>query len=67
MKIKHTPLDAYVCKYGFVREKIERLLHMADNHFGHDADAIDWRHVGDLGRIEAGLDALLDMLAPEQP
>jgi hypothetical protein len=35
-----TPLDAYVRRYGFVREKIERLQRLADNRFGHDLEAI---------------------------
>lgn len=59
---KQTPLDAYVRRYGFIREKIERLQQLADDHFGHDPNAIEWSHVGDLGRIEAALDDMLVIL-----
>ncbi len=54
-----TALDAYVRRYAFVREKIERLQQLADDHFGHDPNAIQWGHVGDLGRVEQALDELL--------
>ena len=59
MKSKQSPLDAYVRRYGFVREKIERLQQLADDHFGHDPDASQWDNVGALGHLEAALDDLL--------
>ncbi len=55
----HTALVYYVRRYAFVRAKIERLQRLADNHFGHDPDAIHWGHVGDLGLVEQALDGLL--------
>lgn len=58
-KRNQTPLDAYVRRYGFVREKIEQLQRLADEHFGHDPNAIHWGHVGDLERVEAALDDVL--------
>lgn len=59
MRPPQTALDTYVRRYAFVREKTERLQRLADDHFGHDPDAIHWGHVGDLGRVEQALDELL--------
>lgn len=59
MKRSQSALDAYVRRYGFIREKIERLQRLADDYFGHDPNAIRWDHVGDLQRVEAALDAML--------
>lgn len=59
MRSKQTSLDAYVRRYGFVREKIEHLRQLADNHFGHNPNAIHWGHVDDLARLESALDKLL--------
>jgi len=59
MNAKQTALDAYLARTAAIRDKLERLQKLADDHFGHDPDAIDWGHVGDLGRVEAGLDELL--------
>lgn len=61
MRTPQSALDYYVRRYAFVREKIERLQRLADDHFGHDPDAIHWGHVGDLGRVEQALDELLDI------
>jgi hypothetical protein len=54
-----TALDAYLQRYSAIRSKIEALQQLADNHFEHDPDTIHWGHVGDLGRLDAGLDELL--------
>ena len=59
MNAKPTALDACLARTAAVHAKHERLQQRADEHFGHDSDAIHWRHVGDLGRLEAGLDELL--------
>jgi len=59
MKTKNTPLDAYVLRYGFVREKIEHLQQLADQYFGHDPNTINWNNVSDLERLDEGLDNLL--------
>lgn len=59
MNTKQTALDAYLARTAAIRAKLEWLQQLADDHFGHDPDAIDWGHVGDLGRVEAGLDELL--------
>jgi hypothetical protein len=61
MRTPQSALDLYVRRYAFVREKIERLQQLADDHFGHDPDAVHWGHVGDLGRVEQALDELLDI------
>ena len=42
-----------------ILDKIEALRQLADDHFGHDPDAIHWGHVGDLGRVDQALDDLL--------
>ena len=59
MNTKQTALDAYLARTAAIHAKLERLQQLADDHFGHDPDAINWGHVGDLGRVEAGLDELL--------
>ena len=62
MTTMQTALDAYLQRYAAIRSKIETLQQHADEHFGHDPDALHWGHVGDLGRVEAGLDELLATL-----
>ena len=59
MNAKQTALDAYLAHTAAIHAKLERLQQFADDHFGHDPDAINWGHVGDLGRVESGLDELL--------
>lgn len=59
MNAKQTTLDAYLVRTAATHAKLERLRQLADDHFGHDPDAIHWGHVGDLGRVEGGLDELL--------
>lgn len=59
MNTKPTAPDAYLARTAAIHAKLERLQQLAANHFGHDPDAIYWGHVGDLGRVEAGLDELL--------
>jgi hypothetical protein len=59
MNAKQTALDAYLARTAAIRVKLERLQQFADDHFGHDPDAINWGHVGDLGQVEAGLGELL--------
>lgn len=59
MNAKQTALDIYLAHTAAIHAKLERLQQLADGHFGHDPDAINWSHVGDLGRVEAGLDELL--------
>ena len=61
MNAKQTALDAYLARPASIRAKMERLQQLADDHFGHDPDAIHWGHVGDLERVEAGLDELLSI------
>ena len=47
-------IDAYLQHIATIRSQLEALQRHADDHFGHDPDAIHWGHVGDLGRVEAG-------------
>lgn len=62
MNAKPTALDAYPARTAAIHAKLERLQQLADDHFGHDPDAIHWGQVGDLERVEAGLDELLAIL-----
>lgn len=58
--MRHTePRAAYAARTTQIHAKLARLQQLADNHFGHDPDAIHWSHVGDLGRVEQALDDLL--------
>ena len=59
MTTQPTALDAYLARTAAIHAKLERLQQLADDHFGHDPDAIHWGHVGDLGRVDQALDDLL--------
>ena len=59
MNTKTTATDAYLARAAAIHNKLTRLQQLADDHFGHDPDAIHWGHVGDLGRVEQALDDLL--------
>ena len=65
MNTKQTSLDAYLARATAIHAKLARLQQLADDHFGHDADAINWGHVGDLGRVDAALDDLLAIFGGE--
>ena len=60
---KATPqaIDAYLQHIATIRRQIEALQRHANDHFGHDPDAIHWGHVGDLGRVDQALDDLLSI------
>ena len=66
MNTKSTALDAYLARTTAIHAKLERLQQLADDHFGHDPDAINWGHVGDLGRVEVGLDELLAIFGGDE-
>ena len=59
MNTKTTAIDTYLAHTAAIHIKVARLRQLADNHFGHDPDAIHWGHVGDLGRVDQALDDLL--------
>ncbi len=59
MNTKPTAIDTYLQRLPMILDKVEALRQLADDHFGHDPDAIHWGHVGDLGRVEQALDDLL--------
>lgn len=59
MTIQPTAVDAYLQRLPLILDKIEALRQLADDHFGHNPDAIHWGHVGDLGRIDQALDEFL--------
>lgn len=50
------PRTAYAARTAQIHAKLARLQQLADDHFGHDPDAIHWDHVRDLGRVESALD-----------
>ncbi len=59
MTTQPTALDTYLQRLPLILDKIEALRQLADDHFGHDPEAIHWGHVGDLGRVDQALDDLL--------
>lgn len=59
MTTQPTALETYLQRLPMILDKIETLRQLADDHFGHDPDAIHWGHVGDLGRMDQALDDLL--------
>ena len=61
MNAKQTDLDANLARTAAINANLERLQQLADDHFVHPPDAINWGHVGDLGRVEAGLGELLEI------
>jgi len=64
---KQTALAAYFDRTAVIRDKLECLQALADNHFNHNPDSIDWGHVGDLGRVDTALDELLATFAAQTP
>ena len=59
MTTQPTALNTYLQRLPLILDKIEALRQLADDHFGHQPDAIHWGHVGDLGRVDQALDDLL--------
>ena len=59
MSTRPNALDTYLQRLPLILDKIEALRQLADDHFGHQPDAIHWGHVGDLGRVDQALDDLL--------
>lgn len=59
MNTKPTAIDTYLARTAAIHIKLARLQQLADDHFGHNPDAIHWGHVGDLGRVDQALDDLL--------
>ncbi|MDD3353322.1 hypothetical protein [Zoogloea sp.] len=56
---KTTAIDAYLARVAAIHIKWVQLQELANDHFGHDPEAIHWGHVGDLGRVNQALDDLL--------
>lgn len=52
-------IDAYLDRAAAIHTMLIRLQQLAEDHFGHDPEAIHWGHVGDLGRVDQALDDLL--------
>lgn len=65
MNTKPAAIDAYLARAAAIHIKLARLQQQADDHFGHDPDTIHWDHVGDLGRVDQGLDDLLSIFDGE--
>ena len=66
MNTKPTAIDVYLARAAAIHMSLARLQQLDDDHFGHDPDAIHWGHVGDLGRVEAGLDELLAIFGGDE-
>ncbi|MEW5972974.1 MAG: hypothetical protein AB1713_04355 [Pseudomonadota bacterium] len=65
-RMRHTdPRAAYAMRTTQIHAKLARLQQLADDHFGHDLDAVHWGHVGDQGRVEQALDDLLDIFGAQ--
>lgn len=62
MNTKQIPINAYLSKMDVIRSKLQQLQQLAEDHFGHEADNINWGHVGDLNRIDSALDEILEAL-----
>ena len=60
MNTKQTALDAYLARTAAFHAQ-----QLAEEHLGHDPDAINGGHVGDLGRVETALDDLLAIFGGE--
>lgn len=52
MTTQTTALDAYLARAAAIYIKLTGLQQLADDHFGHDPEAIHWSLVGDLGRVD---------------
>ena len=61
LNTKPIAIDAYLARAAAIHIKLARLQQLADDHFGHDPEAIHWGHVGDLGRVDQALDELLEI------
>ncbi len=59
MTTQSTALDTYLARAAAIHIKLAQLQQLADDHFGHDPDAIHWGQVGDLGRVDQALNDLL--------
>jgi hypothetical protein len=66
MNTQQTALDACLARTATIHAKLARLQQLADEHFGHDPDAINWGHVSDLGRVDSALDDLLAIFGGKQ-
>lgn len=66
MNAMPTALDAYLARTAAIHVKLARLQQLADDHFGHEPDAINWGRVGDLSRVDTALDDLLAIFGNEQ-
>jgi hypothetical protein len=59
------PRAAHTARTTQIHAKLARRQQLADGHFGHDPNAVQWGHVGDLGRLEQALDDVLAILAAQ--
>ena len=66
MKTKPNALATYITKSASIQSKAQKLQQLANDHFGHDPDAIHWGHVGDLDRVQTLLDELLTMFGSNE-
>ena len=55
-------LEAFIAKTHLILAKLEMLQERAEEHFGQDPDTIHWGHVGDMIRIDEGLDEVIAII-----
>ena len=63
MKNQANAIATYISKSTAIQTKIQQLQQLANDHFGHDPDAIHWGHVGDLERVQELLNEILNATA----
>ncbi len=61
--MKPTARDTYITKAADIQNKIAQLQQLANEHFGHNPDDIQWGHVGDLERVQELLNQILNVTA----
>ena len=66
MKTQPNALATYITKSASIQSKVQKLQQLANDHFGHDPDAIHWGHVGDLDRVQTLLEELLTMFGSNE-
>lgn len=57
MNAKKTALDVYLARTAAIHAKLERLQQLADDHFGHDPDAIHWGRARPDPELDAAVSA----------
>jgi hypothetical protein len=59
-KTNDVAMNAFMLRYACIRDKLERLQALADDHFGFVPDDINWGHVGDASSVDDALGEILE-------